>query len=1161
MSVSSSTGQSSRTSSRTKARALSNASLVSDVTTIKPNHVMRTSNSTSTASTTRSVAAKSTASNASAALSVSRVRTRTRSPNATPVPLPSSANKRLSSSIPFLSSSANPRRSSAPVHSAVPAPMCTDSPSAAVRRPQPGPRQSSASGIVSPNSSASVASTRRLARTSSLYSTSVSSVHSPSSHRTRLMSDVSRTPPRTTTESTQSPVSVSITSPSPAKITSRSAINLVSPQNINANHHSTNADTTHGTATPPNHSPAIRASAEKIQKSRTGSGASVLARTHQSPLTHRTHRSPNINMRTEQVALLSNSLAARGRSISLNSDEHVESPPPMLSRDSQSSLDAFMPPAIWDEDGDDFEIVTDINDSAEDEEITQALATLLTLHTSKITALKRLLERSQASAAAQLHALQAEVAILKSQQAQQSHSRDASDGGYDCVCGGRRKANGGHEIGQEEGAEDLDLVKALKVFDETAVKKCVRVMGKEKKGRLIHIILESLLPTDIRLQILLLQKYLRSTFDILSHLPSELGVRILRELEVSKKWSELTHHPALWRYHCLRITKDDPVGLKKPERPEGWEVLYRSLHHRESNFRHALPQTIRFLNGHSNFCTTLLLRGKRLISGSYDETIRFWDIETGEMKKCIQVKKPVSCVDFLAEEEVFVVGFHDVGRVHLYSSLTFTPLQQLAGHLNGIRAVALSSKNLVSAGADKALVCWDWRAGTKIVRFGQQTTINIGVQIIQGDGGVAGGEGERVVSVTIDGIVRVFSIKRREMVSQFKLSELGGGDPVLNANESPFFYWNDDVTDELTVCGRWFAAKGTQMTCATKSVILHLQWTEQDTKLAPGAASANGGEASPAPPGPTPLQPRTRTSSTLARSTTSSSLARSITSSSITSTTTPQRRQSLAVSTTSGNGSAVGRSSLDRGGRASLASPLTPGTPLSPSPRAGTPSGRRSAFGLSGLPTPTSVRAGAGTPLMGSPFAVRYGRAAILTAPPKLVALVETPDVAVGAVDPRKRRVVTATRFSSRAGADRRILMSTHQDKQSIRDADEDEDEDGEDEGSEGGLNLGPVSPPSVDIDTDIVQLSGAGGGNTKGLLGALPAKFAGLATPEKNPMSMQLSHEEVVVGCADGTIYVMNFVGYEYQKEREKRVVSDQEDDIDEDEDEESGGSEEQEN
>jgi pyrimidine and pyridine-specific 5'-nucleotidase len=44
-------------------------------------------------------------------------------------------------------------------------------------------------------------------------------------------------------------------------------------------------------------------------------------------------------------------------------------------------------------------------------------------------------------------------------------------------------------------------------------------------------------------------------------------------------------------------------------------------------------------------------------------------------------------------------------------------------------------------------------------------------------------------------------------------------------------------------------------------------------------------------------------------------------------------------------------------------------------------------------------------------FAIRFGRAAILTAPPKLVALVETPDVAVGVVYPRKRGVVTATRL------------------------------------------------------------------------------------------------------------------------------------------------------
>ena len=48
------------------------------------------------------------------------------------------------------------------------------------------------------------------------------------------------------------------------------------------------------------------------------------------------------------------------------------------------------------------------------------------------------------------------------------------------------------------------------------------------------------------------------------------------------------------------------------------------------------------------------------------------------------------------------------------------------------------------------------------MRFRQQTTINIGVQILVVVGGQGGeGEGERVVSVTIDGIVRVFSISEQ----------------------------------------------------------------------------------------------------------------------------------------------------------------------------------------------------------------------------------------------------------------------------------------------------------------------------------------------------------------------------------------------------------------
>ncbi|KAH9849420.1 hypothetical protein C2E23DRAFT_888359 [Lenzites betulinus] len=768
---------------------------------------------------------------------------------------------------------------------------------------------------------------------------------------------------------------------------------------------------------------------------------------------------------------------------------------------------------FWEGDGDDMtlEMITDVNDGEVDEDMQGALDGVHGLHMRKLLHYKRLLERAQASSAAQLHALQAEVRILRERDRQQENNgsvMDLDSDGY-CICGGKKPKGywSGYRGSEDDGiGGEVDLATVLRGdgsggFNEIEVRRVVRGLSRDDRMRLIAIILDSCMPGDIRLQILLLEKYAKSTFDIVGNLAPDLALKIFRFLSVkellavepvSKKWQEVVHLPAIWKYHCLRITAMDPMPLKPPAKPQGWEPLYRSLHHREANFRNGLSQSVRFLNGHTNYCTTLLLRGKRLISGSYDETIRFWDIETGEMKKCLHVKKPVSCVDFLAEEEVFVVGFHDVGRVHLFSSLTFTPLQQLAGHLNGIRAVALSSRNLVSAGADKALVCWDWRAGTKIVRFGQQTTVNIGVQII---GSGREEEGERVVSVTIDGIVRVFSIKRREMVSQFKLSELGAGDPVLNAKLLQVGRAPDNML-------QWFAAKGTQMTCATKSVILHLQWTEEDEAPATAASLVSQEATRPS----TPLTPGALSPGALARPRTISSLSRSVSSLS-----TPQRRQSLAQSTS--------KSPIPIGpkGRLSLnisSGPMTP-TLMSGSPRTGTPV----------------------TAFRDSPFAVRFGRAAVLTAPPKLVAVVDTPDVAVGAVDPRKRRVVTATRFSTRAGASRTLYMSQHRDKEEM--AKEASDEDSDEPKSEG-----PRTPsPGVDYDTDILPVAGAWAAlahedNTsavgvKGLLGQLPSKFNGLATPEKNPMSMQLSHEEVVVGCADGTIYVMSFVGYDYQKER----------------------------
>lgn len=111
--------------------------------------------------------------------------------------------------------------------------------------------------------------------------------------------------------------------------------------------------------------------------------------------------------------------------------------------------------------------------------------------------------------------------------------------------------------------------------------------------------------------------------------------------------------------------------------------------------------------------------------------------------------------------------------------------------------------------------------------------------------------------------------------------------------------------------------------------------------------------------------------------------------------------------------------------------PRTPTTVTPPAPRnrvvslkAGLPPRRPSGAGRGSLPrtpsTPTSLQ----SPRVGTPQLLMPKKAPIVTAPPKIVAVVETPDLAVGTVDPKKRRVVTATRFSSRTGADRRVSVN-----------------------------------------------------------------------------------------------------------------------------------------
>ena len=120
---------------------------------------------------------------------------------------------------------------------------------------------------------------------------------------------------------------------------------------------------------------------------------------------------------------------------------------------------------------------------------------MLSVHTRKLLHYKRLLERAQAATAAQLHALQAEVRVLRERERQREDAGTASlvtDSDEFCVCGGRREAgywSGYRGGGDSYNGEGPNLIKALKKeangeFNEAEVRKAIRGLSRDERMRL-----------------------------------------------------------------------------------------------------------------------------------------------------------------------------------------------------------------------------------------------------------------------------------------------------------------------------------------------------------------------------------------------------------------------------------------------------------------------------------------------------------------------------------------------------------------------------------------------------------------------------------------------------------------------------------------------------
>ncbi|KAG1762640.1 WD40 repeat-like protein [Suillus occidentalis] len=117
------------------------------------------------------------------------------------------------------------------------------------------------------------------------------------------------------------------------------------------------------------------------------------------------------------------------------------------------------------------------------------------------------------------------------------------------------------------------------------------------------------------------------------------------------------------------------------------------------------------LEGHDHAVRALAARGRTLVSGSYDCTVRIWDIVTGECKwVLVGHTQKVYSVVLDIHRHIACSGSMD-GTVRVWNLRTGQCQHTLTGHTSLVGLLGLSPSHLVSAAADSTLRIWDPESG------------------------------------------------------------------------------------------------------------------------------------------------------------------------------------------------------------------------------------------------------------------------------------------------------------------------------------------------------------------------------------------------------------------------------------------------------------------
>lgn len=201
-----------------------------------------------------------------------------------------------------------------------------------------------------------------------------------------------------------------------------------------------------------------------------------------------------------------------------------------------------------------------------------------------------------------------------------------------------------------------------------------------------------------------------------------------------------------------------PAGSTCETRRRSWKEVYSERLVVERNWRRN-NYNVRVLQGHTDgvMCVQFCDASNILMTGSYDKTVRIWNLETGEQIR--QLTGHTRCVRALQFDSAKLVTGAMDHTLKIWDWHTGRCIRTLEGHTGGVLSLHFNSKLMASGSTDYTIRVWNFQAGECCTLTGHTEWVNC-VRLCPQD--------NLLLSAGDDATVRLWDLRTRSCVQVFR---------------------------------------------------------------------------------------------------------------------------------------------------------------------------------------------------------------------------------------------------------------------------------------------------------------------------------------------------------------------------------------------------------